>query len=242
MFLKNYPRLPMLSLKLGKWFYSIPFLYRKLFYQKERFTFKQKSFECFWHPYNPTWRNERAVEIPIAKEMLKKYPATEVLEVGNVLSHYFPVQHMILDKYEQGRNVVNKDVVDFSSEKPFQLIVAISTIEHIGWDESPREKGKHRKAINHLRSLLAPGGVLFVTAPIGQNHDLDADLAAGNLNFDEYYFYKRLSKEKWGESTHEEVKNTQYNTPYRAANAFWIGIARNPKKEKQTVPANEKSS
>ena len=224
MFPKSYARFPVISMQVGKWFYLIPHWYRKIFYQKPTFNFKGKFYENFWHPYNPTWRNERAVEIPIIQEMLTGYAAEDVLEVGNVLSHYFPVAHTILDKYEQKRNVIAQDVVDYYPSNRYRLIISISTIEHVGWDETPREEGKHLKAISHLRSLLTPDGQLVITIPVGYNPRLDADLINGNLNFDELYFYKRISREMWEESNLNDVKNVLYNTPYRAANAFWIGI------------------
>src|SRR5713101_4756266 len=60
---------------------------------KKSFEFQGHRLDCFYHRYNMTWAGERCVEIPIAKSYLDQYQAGDVLEVGNVLSHYFPVQH-----------------------------------------------------------------------------------------------------------------------------------------------------
>jgi hypothetical protein len=48
---------------------------------------------------------------------VNKYVGRNVLEVGNVLSHYFPVHHDVLDKYEKAKGVINEDVVEFSPAK-----------------------------------------------------------------------------------------------------------------------------
>jgi len=51
-----------------------------------------------------------------------------------VLSHYFAVKHDIVDKYEIAPSVVNEDLVNFKPGKKYDLIVSISTLEHVGWD------------------------------------------------------------------------------------------------------------
>jgi hypothetical protein len=66
---------------------------------------------------------------------VKRYKERNILEIGNVLSHYFPVNHDIVDKYEKADGVINQDVVHFYSPKKYDLIVSVSTLEHVGWDE-----------------------------------------------------------------------------------------------------------
>jgi hypothetical protein len=89
-----------------------------------------------FHGYNTTWRNERCVEIPLAIEILDAWHEKRILEVGNVLSHYRPVDHDVLDKYERAPRVVNEDVLEFRPSAPYDLIFSVSTMEHIGWDET----------------------------------------------------------------------------------------------------------
>ena len=43
--------------------------------------------------------------------------------------------------------------IDLGGIGPFDLIVAISTLEHVGWDESPRDPAKAPRAVEVLRSL-----------------------------------------------------------------------------------------
>jgi SAM-dependent methyltransferase len=111
------------------------------------------------------------VEIPIALGFLGR--GRRVLEVGNVLRQYAPVPdgYTVVDKYERGAGVINRDVLDVT--ETFDLIVSISTLEHIGLDEHPREPGKAAAAVSHLRSLLAPGGAMLATWALCYNRDLD---------------------------------------------------------------------
>lgn len=47
------------------------------------FTFRGKQYRYFYHRYNQTWKNERAVEIPIARELVQEYRGRSILEVGS---------------------------------------------------------------------------------------------------------------------------------------------------------------
>ena len=78
-----------------------------------------------------------------------------MLEVGNVLSHYQRVCHDIVDKYEAREGVINEDVVSFDPGRRYALIVSISTLEHVGWDENPRETDKVSRALDNLERLRA---------------------------------------------------------------------------------------
>jgi hypothetical protein len=135
--------------------------------------FHDRRYAYFAHPYNATWRNERAVEIPLAREFLARFPGGVGLEVGNVMSHYGPIRHTVLDKYEADPRVVAVDVVDFHPPQRFDYILSISTLEHVGRDEVPCEPEKSPRALAHLRALVQPDGRLFVTCPLGYNPALD---------------------------------------------------------------------
>jgi hypothetical protein len=138
------------------------------------------------HPYNWTWLNERAVEVPLAAAVLDAAlarPGTppRVLEVGNVLSHYRPVTHDVVDRYERAPGVRNVDVVDLEPGPRHDLVLSISTLEHVGLDEEPRDPGKAARAVRTLAGLLAPGGRLWATVPVGYNPGLEAAIRAGEL-------------------------------------------------------------
>jgi len=82
-----------------------------------------------------TRHGERAVKILIVVEMVRKYRGKNILEIGNVLSRHIKLEHDVLDKYETAKGVINEDIVDFKSEKKYDLIISISTLEHVGLDE-----------------------------------------------------------------------------------------------------------
>ena len=158
--------------------------------------------------------------------MLREYPEQKILEVGNVLSHYFSVNHDILDKYEKAYGVINQDVINFQPAKKYDLIVSISTLEHVGWDESPREPMKILQAIENLKNLLAPGGKMVITLPLGYNSEMDSLLKENKIQFTRMYYLKRSSRgNKWTETNWQDVvNNAKYNYSFYYANALVVGI------------------
>lgn len=215
-----------LSLRMQK--LSDIFLYRfiVLYHKKKHFVFNKKRFRYSLSRYNYTWKNERTIEIPLAYSMLQSNKNKDVLEVGNVLSHYYNVEHDIIDKYEQAKGVLNKDVATFKPTKKYDLIIAISTLEHVGWEESPRDPQKIIPTLKNLKSLLKKNGKIFVTLPIGYtNPFLNEQILNKSLGFDEMYYLKRSTLfNDWHQTELEAVKNTKYNSPYPNANAIMVGV------------------
>jgi len=202
--------------------------YYKIFKPSRTFTFKGKTYNYFYHRYNTTWRNERAVEVPIIWEIVtrSKSKRMHILEVGNVLSHYFPIQHDVLDQYEKAHGVINQDVVDFQPSKKYDLIVSISTLEHVGWDEEPRDSEKILRALENLETnCLIAGGKIVVTLPLGSNTEMDRLLREGKMRFTKQEYLKRVSVDnEWIEVDWDEVKEVKRNDPFPAANGLLIGI------------------
>lgn len=208
------------------WFY-------KTFKSSRIFKFQRTEYKYFYHRYSITWNNERSVEIPIIWKIVEKYKNKHILEIGNVLSHYFHVNHDIVDKYEESNNVINQDVVDFKPLRKYDLIISISTLEHVGWDETPRDPLKILRAVENLKNLLNPKGKIIVTLPIGQNPILDKYLDTNKLNFTEQFCLKRKTKNnKWKEVNWKKISNVKYGTFTRySATGLLIGIIkkqRNP--------------
>ena len=198
---------------------------RSLLRKSVSFSIQGHSLQYFHHPYNETWVNERIIEIPIVKMVVDQYSPHRILEVGNVLSHYFPVRHTVVDKYEESHGVLNEDVVDYAPTHTFDLIVSISTLEHVGWDEEPKDVEKVEKAVQNLLSLLSPGGTLLVTLPLGHNLYLDKRLLAEPPLFPRQFYCRRSSPlNLWRETTKDAVRETRYGTPYPYANGLVIGI------------------
>jgi hypothetical protein len=123
--------------------------------------------------------SERSVEIPLALEFLRDYycPGMRVLEVGNVLGARSPIRREIVDKYEVAPGVTNLDVMDIPGEQQFDLIVSISILEHVGFDEELVEPTRGASAVKHLAtSCLRLGGRFFFTVPLFYNLDFDRAL------------------------------------------------------------------
>jgi SAM-dependent methyltransferase len=181
------------------------------------FTLSGQTYRYFSHRYRDTSGSERSVELPVALPMLAG--GGRVLEVGDVLSHYGPApSHLVVDKYDARPGVLNEDIVSFTGG-PFDVIVSVSTVEHIGWDESPRDLGKAVRAIEHMGTLLAPGGEMLITIPVGYNRFLDDAVVERTLAPSRAAWLVRTGVRRWREGTAAEALDTVYGWPHAGANA-----------------------
>lgn len=210
-----------------KYCHSLILYYFKYKKNKEIFLFQERTYTYFYHPWSPTWENERCVEIPIIREYLLQYrlKGKKILEVGNVLSNYFPVTHDILDKYEKAKNVINQDIVTFKSHEKYNLIVSISTLEHVGWDEIPKEPIKILSVIKNMIDLLEPEGKIVVTLPLGYNPEMDKLIKEDKIHFTQAYYMKRISSDnRWMEVKCNDIVDIKYNEPFPYANGLIVGV------------------
>jgi len=199
-------------------------VYYKTF-KRESFLFQGKRYNYFYRNYNTTWNNERTVEVPIIYEFIKTFQGKRILEVGNVISHYFPVAHDIVDKYEVAEGVINQDIVDFHASIPYDLIVSISTLEHVGWDEERKDATKTLQAIENTKRYLSAGGKIVLTFPVGYNRDLDVILMRSQIHFTECYFMKRVSMDnRWLQVEWRDVQDAKYGDPFPEGNVIIIGV------------------
>ena len=186
-----------------------------------------QRYHYLYNRHKFTWLTERAVEVPVAQALVDEHASDRVLEIGNVLSHYRPQQHLVVDKYEQAPGVLNRDVLDLGGLGQFDLIVAISTLEHVGWDESPRDPAKAQRAVKVLRSLVAPGGLLAITVPVGYNTAFDAALRTGEVPLNRAVALRRAGATKWREVAPAEVWSVPYDfLLYRARGVLFAFIRR----------------
>ena len=192
--------------------------------QQGSFVFRGETYAYFHHPYNHTWAIERAVEVPMVRRLVERASPHATLEVGNVLGHYFPRHHDVVDRFETGDGVVNQDVIEYRPDKRYELIVSISTLEHVGWDDHPRDPNKVLQAVRHLASLLTPTGTLLFTAAVGYSPFLDELAETGEPAEVAYRCMKRVSSDnRWVEATWNEVRGSKYDFPYPGANGLLIG-------------------
>lgn len=189
------------------------------------FVFQNRTYTYFCHWYNTTWANERDIEIPIVMDVVKENSKKKILEVGNVLSHYFHFNHDILDKYEKSKGVINQDIVDFQSPEEYDLIVSISTLEHVGFDETPKDSTKIMRAIENLKRMLAPKGKIIVTFPLGYNDEMDTMLRNGKIEFTNQIYLKKISKDNtWKEVDSKDLQDIKYNKFLQSAKGIVVGI------------------
>lgn len=198
----------------------------------EPFTFNGRQYR-----YNRRL-DERTIELPIIIDIIQeelKHGKINMLEVGNVLSDpkyelpsgiIIPARD-IVDKYEKGPGVINKDIMDYWPEgKMYDLIVSISTIEHIGFDENERNPDKIPQTIERLKSMLAPGGKFVFTVPVGYNSDLDSKVLFNDNSDLQRYFMKRISKDnKWAQiMDRKEAATYRYGSKYRLWAANCVAV------------------
>lgn len=162
---------------------------------------------------------ERCVEVPEARAFVldceRRYGQAVGLEVGNVLRHYGPIRHAVVDRYEQAPGTFNLDVL--ALEGGWHWIVSVSTLEHVRWDEEPREPDGTFRAIEHLLGLLMDDGRMLVTLPLGWRPEMDARLEG----VAERHWTMTWNGEGW--DRHDGVVPLPYGEATPWASAVWFG-------------------
>jgi hypothetical protein len=168
--------------------------------------------------------SERRIEIAIGEHFLKRNYGKYVLEVGNTLVQYIGGMHTIVDLTDSTFGAHRMDIMDFHPDDPFEVIVSISTVEHVGFDEDDHDPDKGERAIAHMKSMLAPGGCMLLTWAINYNVNLDERLFAGRIPMHENLFYRRVdAANNWEPCTESEVRECQFFKPFKYANGLYVG-------------------
>lgn len=197
---------------------------RKMLVKKAQKEMARKTFiyngirlPYFYHHYHSTYGSERAIEISIGKHFLDTHD--DILEIGNVMSHYFPTSHSIVDKYEEAPGIINEDVVDIKSHH--ENILAISTLEHVGFDEEGKDHTKFFKAMENIKRI---SNCALITLPWGYNPSVDEFVKKFKGKMTLYYREGR----EWKIGTLENIKNKTYASKYPCANAIAVVEIENP--------------
>lgn len=206
------------EIEFWTWFYTN-------FKKKRSFKFNGKKYNYFYHRNWITWNNERSVEVPIIWKIVKRYEGKKILEVGNVLMNFFVIERDIVDKYEIASGVINEDIVDYNPSKEYDIIISISTLEHVGWDEEPKEPLKIYRAIENLKRLVVSGGKIIFTLPKGHSSFLDKLIMEDKIPYTKKFFLKRVSKNnRWKQVSQKKISKVKYGTFARwSASAVIIG-------------------
>lgn len=193
--------------------------------QSARVTVGDRQLPYSLSRYNHTWLNERTLEIAVALDVVRGWPAGRLLEVGNVLGHYGLRGHDVVDLYEHVDGVINADIVSWTPDQPFDAVVAVSTLEHVRFDEPQKDPRGSLQGLEGMRRALRPGGRMLVTVPLGYNPGLDDDVRSGAFRLPEQHFMKRVNADNdWREVSADEALACTYGSVYRNANAVLIGI------------------
>ena len=192
------------------------------------FIFNKKKYNYNLQDYNSCWENERTIEIPIIQSFVDNNKS--VLEIGNVLKNYKKNNHLVVDKFEKCDAVINEDAENFNTKQKFDLIVSVSTFEHIGNNEELKPNPKNNdndptklaRVIKNLKNQLKPGGKIIATIPIGLNKNLEKDIE--NKKYEIIGFLKRKNRlNDWVQiNSFQEIKNLEWGTPFPCANGLAI--------------------
>jgi SAM-dependent methyltransferase len=180
----------------------------------------------------PATVDERAIEIPW---VLARYAGERrVLDVGTVFAepayiaglHELAIPELVTVDVAEGATVV-ADVRDLPFEDArFELVLCLSTLEHVGRDnavyavDAPRDDAGDLAGLRELRRVLAPHGRLLVTVPTGIDEDqgwqvqrtplawIERFEQAGFLVFEDELYVR--AEESWRTATLAEAQQARY--------------------------------
>lgn len=192
------------------------------------FYFKWIKMKYFCHLYNTTYRNERAIELPILDYIINDNlnNTTKILEIWNVLSHYKNISlldYTIVDKFDNNKSIIKEDAEFFNNNKLYDLIISISTFEHIWFDDDIKDSNKSLRTFNNMKKLLNDWWKMIITIPVWWNKDIDKKIFDWEFDFNENYYYTK-NKWNWIESTKENTINLKYDIKIPSANWIFIWI------------------
>jgi hypothetical protein len=144
------------------------------------------------------WLDERIIEYPWLLSQLPEGPGT-LLDAGSALNHDFILRHLKLRQKELTIMTLGPEAECFWRQQIsyvfgdlrctifrdncFDYIASLSTIEHIGLDNTrfyttDRARAENNPeaylaAITELRRILKPDGSLFITVPFGRHRVRD---------------------------------------------------------------------
>lgn len=186
------------------------------------FTFDKQQYTYETGAHNNARLNERAVEVPIAAKLASSY--SNVLEVGNVLSHYVPdFMHTVVDMGDYGKEIHTTDILLFTPGELFNCAISVSTLEHMA------NVDHAIKAIEHIKSLLEPGSPYLFTIPYGWRDEFDEAVLNRMFPVETIHRLNKIDIEKhtWKQVSLRGIKNyddslLNYNGQSKWANTVFI--------------------
>jgi SAM-dependent methyltransferase len=189
--------------------------------------------------------DERCVEYPWLLAHLPPGPG-RLLDAGSALNHEFLLERDALAAkrihvvtlapeaqcfWRRGVSYVFEDLRALPfREATYDVVVSVSTIEHVGCDNSSytrgvpsaeKQPGSFEQAATEIGRVLKPGGALLLTVPYGRyewhgvfqqfdrQHLSRVEAAFGDMLVTEEAFY-RYSRDGWQVARDEECANCEY--------------------------------
>ena len=201
-------------------------------YQPNVFTWWGEVLPCFYFPHEGSDYSERSVELPCALSFLQDVGATvnadpnhwmvsttggRGIEIGDRLSRYDLCGHRVVDSQSDWFGAEAIDVFDV--EGTYDWIVAISSLLDVG----AKDGRVTLNAVEHLRSLLAPGGRMLVTIPTGIQPFVDMRLRNGGLGEDRSCTFVRSQEDltQWVQTETMTTLPPIHETVW--ASSVWVG-------------------
>jgi SAM-dependent methyltransferase len=207
----------------------------------------------------PAWSDERALEIPW---VLARYDGERrVLDVGHAFAEPAYLAGLaglgapeltgvdLSEREVPGLRPVVADVRDLPfGDGAFDLVLCVSTLEHVGRDtevydvEAPRGEDGDEAALRELRRVLAPDGRLLVSVPAGVEDDQGWQLQrpplgwvalferAGFLVYEDELYVR--GEEGWRSGSLEEAAAARYGQGGPGAGAVLLAELR-PRRVRQ---------
>lgn len=148
---------------------------------------------------NNAWRNERSIELALAKWFAEKH--APVIELGATCYQYsFFNNWDVIDPYDNGYPCIRADILDYDYSN--KCLVSISTIEHCGVDEGYNQPIVKDLAIKGLEKIVKQSKEYLITFPVGANRELEDYLR----NQDEIKYTFMVRKNSRGETNNWEQK------------------------------------
>ncbi len=231
------------------YFFTVRSLFKIIKYKFSKapsFIFNGTKLNYFYHSYHNHRLGERSVEIPIIRQYLEKTGIRSFLEIGNATNHYYTYfqdlidTKIVVDKYEKGWGVINKDIKDYFIDNKYDLILSISTFEHMDSDcgKNPDYvKGKSKFGtfaadnIFHVcKNLLNDGGIFILTAPLSPHYEWNQTVfETGVFNKDllnvksiKKYYMKKINEIEWQQIDENDAIKAKYNYPFPGINILSI--------------------
>ena len=133
----------------------------------------------------------------------------------------------MVDKYERGAGVLNVDALEYSPPEPCDdLIVSVSTLEHVGWDETERDPPRACAVGRGAGPAISPGGRHAARHPARWATTRCSTRPSAPGGVPSLYTLRalrRTARTAWEEAEPADVWDVRYDQLLCAANAVLVG-------------------